>query len=222
MTDIMQATGHLRSNFSIHHLRAAVQAAREAHGVEQANPGAPHGPWFEEMIRLVPVSIVMSGAALEAYANEIVQDILDNKKFGSQDITKCQQQLLRDVKEDRSGSSMDKFRKLALILDKDPDVGSITWCDAGNLVTFRNNFMHFKPSWDHETQIHDGKLVKSLKPRIPISPGYRESFVFPYGFMTYGCAKWSIKVVLEFSESYAKLLGVNNRFAFAHLDYSLP
>jgi hypothetical protein len=29
------------------------------------------------MMRLVPISVVMAGAALEASANEIIQDILD-------------------------------------------------------------------------------------------------------------------------------------------------
>jgi hypothetical protein len=47
------------------------------------------------MIRLVPVSIAMAGAALEASANEII--------------------LLRDVKRDRSGNSIDKYRTLAFI-----------------------------------------------------------------------------------------------------------
>lgn len=222
MTFVGQPALHLRSNFAIHHLRSAAEAARDAHAVEQENPGAPHGSWFDEMIRLVPVSIVMAGAALEACANEIVQDILDSNKLGNQPIRNCQQKLLRDVKEDRAGNSTDKYRKLALIFDKEPVTGNAIWNDAGNLVAFRNYFMHFKPAWDHETAIHDSKLVNSLKPRISISPGYKESFMFPYGFMTYGCAKWSIETVLAFSAQYSQLIGVNNRFSTPHLDYSLP
>jgi hypothetical protein len=71
------ATASLRTNFAIHHLRAAARAAWSAHEVQQANATAEFGPWFDEMILRVPVSIAMAGPALEAGANEIIQNFLD-------------------------------------------------------------------------------------------------------------------------------------------------
>ena len=68
-----RATLSLRSNFAINHLRAAARAARDAYKIEQANAKAEFGPWFDEMMRLVPISVVMAGAALEANANELIQ-----------------------------------------------------------------------------------------------------------------------------------------------------
>ncbi|HZY13114.1 MAG TPA: hypothetical protein VFE89_10230, partial [Beijerinckiaceae bacterium] len=64
-----------------------------------------------------------------------------------------------------------------------------------------------------------------LKTRgIPIAPGDQppNSRRFPDGFMTYGCAKWSVETVLRFSESYATHLGAPDRFAAMPADYSLP
>ena len=61
-----------RSDFAIQHLRAATRAARHAYEVEQANMTADHGPWFNDMLSWVPVSVVMAAAALEANANELI------------------------------------------------------------------------------------------------------------------------------------------------------
>jgi hypothetical protein len=67
----------LRSNFAGTHLRAAAQAARNAYEVEQTNDCEVFGPWFDQMLMWVPVSVVMAGAALEASGNELAQDILE-------------------------------------------------------------------------------------------------------------------------------------------------
>ncbi len=63
----------LKTGFAMTHLRAAARAARDAYGIEQANATAEFGPWFDEMMMLVPVSVVMAAAALEANANELIQ-----------------------------------------------------------------------------------------------------------------------------------------------------
>jgi hypothetical protein len=216
----MHATVSVRSNFAIHHLRAAVTAAHSAYKVEQANLNAEHGPWFDEMLVSVPVSVVMAGAALEASANEVIQDILDGSSGLSP--TKGCKLLLADLKKDRAGNAIDKYRRLALLFDKEPDTGTLSWVDGKVLVAFRNSFMHFKPAWDHQRDIHDGDLVRKLKTRIPIYKPYQSSFQFPYGFMNYGCAKWSVECVLVFSGTFATLLGIKDRFVAEHLDFSLP
>jgi hypothetical protein len=205
----------------MHHLRAAAEAAREACNVEQSNQ-PQHGPWFDDMLRFVPVSIVMAGAALEANANEIVQDILD--KLVGLEITEDQRQRLENLKDVTFGNSTDRYRQLASVVGKQLKTGNAVWEQAGYLVDFRNVFMHFKPAWDYDT-VHDGKLVKALKrKRVPIAPGYLppNKFQFPYGFMTYGCAKWSVQTVLDFSKSYASTLGVPDRFAANPADYAVP
>jgi hypothetical protein len=102
-------TVSIRSNFAINHLRAAARAARDAYGVEQANANADFGPWFDDMMLLVPVSVVMAGAALEASANEIIQDILDG--FTNLSLTGGRKLLLKDLKKDRSGNATTSIAK---------------------------------------------------------------------------------------------------------------
>jgi hypothetical protein len=210
----------LRSNFAINHLRAAARAARDANDIEQANATAAFGPWFDEMMRLVPVSIVMAAAALEANANELIQDILD----GSTTLlpTKGCRLLLVDLKKDRSGSATNRYWRLALLFDKEPDTGTAAWKDAKLLANFRNSFMHFKPAWDHEKATHDSDLVKALKSKVPVCPAYQSNFQFPYGFMTYGCARWSVQSVPAFSSEFSTLLGVKDTFVAPGLNFTLP
>ena len=218
-TPSMSATLSTRSNFAIHHLRAAKRAAQSANEIEQKNATSEHGPWFDDMLMLVPVAVVMSGAALEANANEIIQDILDGST--SLPVTESRRQLLLDLKKDRSGNSTDKYRQLALLFEKIPTKGATCWQDAVLLAKFRNELIHFKPAWDHEP-IHDGDVVKALKSKIPPYRAYIVGFQFPFGYMTYGCARWSIQAVLAFSQEFSLLLGVSDRFAAGYLDFTLP
>jgi len=218
MNDFFLAKLNIRSNFAVSHLLSARRAACEACEIEQANVSADHGPWFDDMMRLVPVSVVMAGAALEASANELIQDIIDGSILSA---SKARKLLLQDLKEGRLGNAIEKYRQLALLFDKEPDTGNTYWNDARLLAKFRNSFMHFKPAWDYE-DIHDGALVGDLKVRIPIYRAYEDNFQFPYGFLTYGCAKWSVQSVLVFSAHFCALLGVKDRFSAAHLNFALP
>lgn len=207
--DGMTAKLSLRSNFAVNHLRVAIQAAQSAHVVERASDTSQHGAWFDGMMMHVPVAITMAAAALEANCNEIIQDILDGSTLG---LAQGHMALLRDLKHDRSGNTTDHYRHIALLLDQTPDTGSLAWQDAALLVRFRNALMHFKPAWDSETDIHDGKWVRTLKTKVPISPGYQSNFMFPYGFMTYGCARWAVQSSKAFSAQFCSLIGVPDRF----------
>jgi hypothetical protein len=63
----------------------------------------------------------MAGAALEAAANEVVQDILD----GSTSLrpTKPQEILLTDLLKERGGDAISRYRTLALLVGIVPDLG---------------------------------------------------------------------------------------------------
>jgi hypothetical protein len=214
-----QATLRVRSGFALIHLLVATESARTAHQAEPADKDTPLGPWYDKMMRSVPVSIVMAGAALEAQANEILQDILDSPaRFG---ITSSREKLLSELKEDRSGNAPQKFLRLALLMEKDPDTGTEPWHNIKLLVKFRNEFMHFRPSWDDDN-IHSGGFVDEMERKVPVINNYKGGLFFPYGFMTYGCAKWAVQTVLTFSQEYAKLLGIRDKLASAIADSGLP
>jgi hypothetical protein len=201
----------LRSNFAIQHLRVAIRDAHSAHAVEKANDTTKFGSWFDDMMLHVPVAVVMAAAALEANSSEIIQDILD--KSTRVHLTDTRKALLEDLRDDRSGNAMGKYRKLSLFLDKMPAVGGTAWQNADLLFRFRNSFMHFKPAWDNEADVHDSKLVRGLKTQVPISPAYQTNFMFPYGFLTYGCAKWAVESAIAFSAEFCALADVTDRFA---------
>jgi hypothetical protein len=150
------ATFGLKTGFASNHLQVAFDCARQAHKIEQTNNVAEFGTWFDGMMRLVPVSVVMAGAALEANANELIQDFLDGLPNFS--LTGSRKELLKDLKNDQSGNARNRFRRLALLMDKEPDTGKEAWHNAKLLVKFRNEFMHFKPSWDSD-DVHSGGLV---------------------------------------------------------------
>lgn len=201
----------LRSNFALNHLRVAIRHAQSAHAVEQNTDTSQFGSWFDDMMMHVPVAIVMAAAALEANSNEIIQDVLDGFRY--KDLTEANRALLNDLRIDRSGNAIGKYRKLGLLLDKMPATDGASWQNADLLFRFRNSFMHFKPAWDNETDIHDGALVRGLRSRVPITPAYQSNFMFPFGFMTYGCAKWAVESVLTFSAEFSALIVVPDTFA---------
>ena len=214
----VSATVRIRTNLATNHLRSATHAGRDAYIVEQAHLNEELGPWFDEMTRLIPVAIIMAAAALEANANEIIQDILDG--FTTLPRTGARNVLLKELKKEAAGNAMDRHRKTALLFDVEPDLGSVEWQEAKRLIAFRNLLMHFKPAWDDD-KIHHGDLVRELRSRVGTVPQY-SPFRFPYGLMTYRCTKWSVTSVLNFSARFCELLGVENRFARDGCDFSLP
>jgi hypothetical protein len=84
--------------------------------------------------------------------------------------------LLLDLKEDYSGNAVVKYRRLALLMDKDCDTGTEPWHNAKLLVRYRNEFMHFRPSWDDE-DIHSGSFVEELKRKMPVVAAYERAFM---------------------------------------------
>lgn len=198
-------------------MNAAFKAARRAHEIDVANSGRAHGPWFEDMLHEVPVAIIMASAALEAQINEAVQDIID--AHHAVQASESQKILLKELKESTASNTLDKCRNLALLLGKIPDRGCREWEEASLLLTLRNRFIHFKPAWDHDN-VHDSSWIRALKQRIPVYAPYAKNFQFPYGFVTYGAAKWAVTTALDFASHAAPLLGVPNRFI--DQNYALP
>jgi hypothetical protein len=108
-------------------------------------------------IGLLPAISVVAGVALEASANEQLQDVLDHPTQFQMD--ESHKKLVADLDE-RAGNALTKFRRLALLISKDPDTGTKAWENARLLIEFRNAFMHFRP-WNDDA-IHDVKFVRNL------------------------------------------------------------
>jgi hypothetical protein len=87
-----------------------------AHAIEAANDVSVFGEWYTDMMEAVPVAVVMSGASLEASANELIEDVLAGQT--SLLVTSGKKQFLEELKTDRSGNSLGKYQRLAWIFDK--------------------------------------------------------------------------------------------------------
>jgi hypothetical protein len=169
----MAATLRLRSNFAVNHLIAAAKSARLAHEIESIHKGEPFGPWFDGMMREVPVAVIMSSAPLEASANECLQDILDGT--GTNPLpTSSRTRLLKELRDDRSGNALVKFRRMALLLDKEPPEKRDQWRNAELLVQFRNMLLHFRPAWDDDA-IHGENAKWAVESVVMFSTEYAQS-----------------------------------------------
>ena len=214
-------TANARRNLAGTHLRTAIGAAFTAHKIEGGNDTTKLGAWFDELMQSVPVAIIMSGASLEANVNEHIDDMLSGLTSLTIGVgTKLQ---LEDLKADRSGNSLGKYRRLAWLFDKEPEEGQLPWQDAKVLVQARNSLMHFRPVWDHVAAARqDNDLVEALKRKVPISPHFQSPLAFSHSFATYGCAKWSIESVLRLSRYFSALLGLSDKLANAGQATKLP
>jgi hypothetical protein len=207
----------IRGDFANVHLRAAVQAARNAHEVERT----VH-TWQDEMLIWVPVAVVMSGAALEASANELLQDIIDGKTTLPPKETESNKEKLSRLLSENDGNAVKRHRKIANLFNRKP-TETAHWQNAWRLVQFRNAFMHFRPVFYPNSTEKHRDLIKELKDHVPMSKSWRAPEIqFPYSFMCYDCAKWSIETVLAFSTEFAKLLDVKDKFRLPGSDFSLP
>lgn len=127
----------VRRDLAIHHLQAAATFAVKAHEIEDNNSGAPLGSFFELIIWHASSSIIMSVAALEANANEILKDIIDDSTKSERVRLQCE-----DLYEARDADILDRYRGIALILDHKLDKGTSEWENAKLLAKFRNALVH--------------------------------------------------------------------------------
>ncbi len=215
--DTLTASAGIRTTLAAHHLEAAAKAARRVHEVEAENAGAERGGFVGDIMQHASVSVVMAAAALEANVNETVSDILDG--IAPLTITRARRELLADLRGRMVGPE-EKYRHLALLLDKTPDRGGAAWQDVLLLTRLRNDLMHFKPAWDDEA-VH-ARMLEMMRRRLGVSRFYRGGFVYPHGFLAYGTARWAVRTVLAFAACFSALVGVEDRFRNTGFDYGLP
>jgi hypothetical protein len=211
-----EGVAQFKTQFAFNHLQVAVKAAVEAHHFEPQDLGQQIGPWFEGVLQTVPVAIVMSAAALEANANEIIDDFLEGRANLERAVD---QNALRKLKEDRKGNFVGRHRDLAKTLGKVRDCRKDVWADACLLTEFRNLFMHFRPAMSDCDD--DKNFFTRMSEKVPVVEAYKDHhFGFPHALMTCACARWAVKTAKEFSADFSDVTGVADRFA--SLDPKLP
>ena len=214
---VVTATANVRRNLSTRLLVAARDAARKVHDVERENDGKPIGDWYVGISANVPIAVVMAAASMEALANEIIKNYLDDPS--KHQISDARQQLLKDLLQRRVGQPREKFQQIALIIDRRLDTGLQQWNDVRLLQSVRSMFMHFKPVWDNEP-VPDQKAFSAVIQRVgAVSRIFPNEY--PDGLFTYRVARWAVQTVPAFSAHFSLQLGLEDTFGRGQ-DWSLP
>lgn len=212
------ATVDIRRNLSVQMLTAARKAARRVFDAEEANKQAELGAWFDDILIDVPIAVVMSAASIEACANEMIKNLLDDPE--GHDLSEARVQLLTDVVERRAGNPKEKFEQVALILDHHLDTGVHQWDDLRLLQSLRSIFMHFKPIWDSEP-IPSEKAFRAIVQRVgDICRFFPKEY--PYMVYTYRVARWAVCTVPAFTAHFSAQTGLVDILGRENLDFSLP
>jgi hypothetical protein len=88
-------------------------------------------------------------------------------------------------------------------------------------VNLETNSCTSGPHWS-ESEIHTAEFVKEMRRKVTIVKAYEPKFMFPYGFMTFSCAKWAVETVLNFSFEFAQLVSLRDKFTSPGFDFTLP
>jgi hypothetical protein len=214
------ATLGIRGDFAILHLRAALRAANNAREVEGTPGDEKYSKWQDDMLLWVPVAVVMSAAALEANANEIIQDIVDDKT--SLRLTKPEKEEQSAFLANRHKSLKSRYLRIGTLFNQIPRESDLYFQNALRLLKFRNAFMHFRPVFYPNSTANDLELVEELKDVVPMSSAHHSHQIqFPYSFMSYGCAKWCVQTVLAFSVEFNRLVNLKDKFVTPGVDFNL-
>jgi hypothetical protein len=211
-----------RSYFSVPYLCGAAMFAREAYKTESTYDGTSDGELALTHRARVVSAITSSAAALEAMINEAFEDAAEAD--GS-----CVATVPADTRAmmaalwDRGipgAAILDKFDIAHLVitgggLDKSHNRwGNVLW-----VVRLRNNFIHFKPSWQTHNTINAPatpvpskgfeRYERALKGRFAENQicGAGNPY-YPDKLLGHGCAEWSIKSVLDFADHFWQSIGV--------------
>jgi hypothetical protein len=192
----------VKVGFAFHHLQAAATYAREVHRIENEHVGDALGNFFDQIVWQASSAIIMSLAALEGNINEIIDDTAEQNS--GRIAYQC-----RDLLRERE-SVLEKYVKLAVILDRDFDKGAHQWQHVKLLKDFRNILVHFSPEWSHQNGSHT-KISQRLEKKVKRSP-FVAGKLFPHEFLSYDCAKWAVSTALGFETYYVQKLGIESRF----------
>lgn len=208
----LKGTLSVRSNLSAWHILAAGQFAREAGAIEELNKGKPFGDFYQDIASNVMAAVFFSVAALEAAINELFTDADKTIPEHPTELTDEFWKLF-----EQKPSILPKYEWALLLKGKEPlDRGAPPYQNADNLISLRNELVHYKPEWSYEDRKHK-KLESRLIGKFDLSPFLAEgdSF-FPKRCMCYSCAIWSVKTALNFMAAFSERAELRDPFLPYH------
>ena len=206
----------LRSYLSHRHLRAAALFARNAGRLEKEWRDKESGHVHAEHSAFVVSSILRSLAFMEATINELFTDTAESRDLHFKELDSDTVQALGNAWNHANVdklSVLDKFA-LALALARKPpmkDDGQV-WQSGELLKRLRNELVHAKPrsSQAGTEELGLSKFEKQLM-NEGFSPNPLTSEGNPYypdKCLGHGCALWSVKTALGWTDDFFKRLGI--------------
>jgi|SRR3990172_1411255 len=212
-----------RSHFSVPYLCGAAMFSREAFKTETSSTGATNDASVLAHRAHVVSAITSSAAALEAMINEAFVDAVESDGGCIAAVspeTRTNMAALWEIPRTSRYAILDKFNIAHLLIaGRALDKSHHRWRNVSWVVRLRNDFVHFEPSWQH----HD--TSGGLAPPPPVN-GYEKyekgvkglfeenrmcgagNPFYPDKMLGHGCAEWSLRSALEFSDHFWKSIGV--------------
>lgn len=201
------ASGEVRANLSLQHLRAAAMFSRQVGQLEVANAGKPFGAFFDELTGASAACVIMAFAGAEAYINEVFVD--RKRHFPGQDPVALTL-LWQELEEESIKKKYDSAHRLA-------GAGCIEWGVAPNqgfdlLRKLRNALTHFTPEWPSEAVAHE-RLSNQLVSVATASAWRSNEPLFPSAWVSHGSTVWAVSAATEFIRGFCASSGIENRLA---------
>jgi hypothetical protein len=210
-----------RTSFCITHLVGAAMHAKRAHTIEAAHTAVQPIPKFDleayyEHRASVIGALIQSAAAVEAAANEVFLDAIDNQRsaqhFSGADLTALKGAWTAGVER---LAPLDKCNVILATLRRPPLVaGSAPLQDARLLFKVRNELMHAKTQTVVTQTNHPGttpsrqKFEAQLGQRFTDNPlaGPGNAY-FPDRMFSAGCARWAVASAVTYLDTLNSAIG---------------
>lgn len=212
---------HSRHYLSLAHLSSACLFAKRAGEIEASNTvdSAYSNGAVREHIACVTSTIMLAAAFLEATINEIFSDCADGHQGRYTEIPAARDMALlwkHGVPKTAKYTVLQKYNRALEVNGK----RQIKESDevAKNLLLFislRNALIHYEPetvlafSSDNRDPSDIHKFEKSFHNKFPLNPltGVGNAF-YPDKVLGHGCAAWTIKSAIAFSDAFFTLLNI--------------
>ena len=212
----IEAQAQVRANLARRHLDTALYFAAQCRNIEQAEGLLPWPqPSWDKNQSYAVGTVLLAVAALEAAVNELFRDSIDRTQaLGS--VTPDQMRLLATLwPEVETYPILRKYQVVLTACGHAPlPEGEAPFQPCADLITLRNELVHFKPEWDHELRKHK-KLESRLSTKFAqnqLSTQSAGTMVwFPHRCLGAGSAEWAWATVRAFSVAFGQQLGVGSR-----------
>ncbi|GAB2682759.1 hypothetical protein [Nocardia goodfellowii] len=182
---------------------------------------------------LSTAAVLFSVFFIEAYINEVFDDLADGNPVASAGVTGLDEQhrktLARlwkseDLNLRGTGTSILAKYDLALIALNKPsmDRGQPPFEGVKRLIALRNSLVHFKPKWTDVGSETKGLAVELQGEQFPGNAIPIGDPWYPNKCMGAGCAMWACSTARSFADGWRLVMGITSDFRVDVHDWSLP